>query len=207
VRVSVYYDTVLVKVLLENKDNERLVIKYNGQEIYLPTTYDHAYELQAQLDSGKLTGQIGAARLVAGKAIGIPPVYYFEKYLDQTLRRNFEIDTFDYTADGYNVNCIGWRNQQNPAGFLAPKGVIPGIDGNFITDGTESFELDVPYQFTNLCTSMGSDTVSLLRDFIATACQIYDTPELPRADFYSSKGPEAEKLIAQYLDLVYQKKN
>lgn len=206
-QITVYYDAVLVNVLSAEQGNEKLVIEYKGQEVLLATTSEHAAKLEHQVQSGQIKNAIGAAILFPRKATGETPAYYFTIYSDPTLRRAFELDTFEYHADDYNVNCLGWKNERNPFGFLAPKGLIPGKDGNFITDGTEAFDLDVPYQFTNLCTSMGSDTVSVLRDFIATACQLHDTPELPRADFFSSKGQKAEKLIAQYFDLAYRKKD
>lgn len=202
--ITVYFDAFLVGVLSGGEKSERLVIEYNGKEISLPIDPDDAHELQKRLHAGELPGRKGAARLMSRDAVGLPIRYGFSPYPDQTLTRAFELDTFDYTADGYNVNCIGWKNDSNPAGFLGPKGVIPGVDGNFVTDGTEGFEIDVPYQFTNLCTSMGSDTVSVFRDFMATACQIASTSELPRADFLASKGPEAEALIARYLEAAYK---
>jgi hypothetical protein len=204
VHITVYFDAFLVGVLSSSKESEKLVIEYNGQKISLPTDQDYAHALQKRLHSGDIPGRRGAARLMSRNAVGLPVRYDFDIYPDQTLTRVFELDIFDYTADGYNVNCIGWRNEQNPAGFLAPKGVIPGVHGNFVTDGTESFEIDVPYQFTNLCTSMGSDTVSVFRDFMATACRITSTPELPRADFLTSKGPELEKLLTRYLEAAYK---
>ena len=203
--ITVYFDAFLVGVLSGGKDSERLVIEYNGEELSLPIDTDDAHRLQKQLHAGELPGRKGAARLMSRDAVGLPIRYSFFPYPDQTLKRAFELDAFDYTADGYNVNCIGWRNDSNPAGFLGPKGVIPGVDGNFVTDGTESFEIDVPYQFTNLCTGMGSDTVSVFRDFMATACKIASTPELPRADFLKSKGPEAEALILRYLEAAYKR--
>lgn len=204
VYITVYFDAFLVGVLSGGEDSERLVIEYNGEEISLPADTEYAHALQKRLHSGEIPGRKGAARLMSRDAIGQPIRYAFDLYPDQTLNRAFELDTFEYTADGYNVNCIGWRNEVNPAGFLGPKGVIPGLQGNFITDGTESFEIDVPYQFTNLCTRMGSDTVSVFQDFMATACRIANTPELPRADFLQSKGTAAEELLARYFDEAYK---
>lgn len=202
--ITVYFDALLVGVLSSGDDSERLIIEYNGEEISLPIDPDDAHQLQKRLHAGEIPGRRGAARLLSRDAVGLPIRYGFSPYPDQTLTRFYELDSFDYTSDGYNVNCIGWRNNSNPAGFLGPKGVIPGVDGNFVTDGTEAFEIDVPYQFTNLCTSMGSDTVSVFRDFMATACKISSTSELPRADFLSSKGPDAEALIARYLETAYK---
>ena len=200
---TVYFDAFLVGVLSGGEGSERLVIEYNGEEISLPADPEHARQLQKRLHDGDIPGRKGAARLMPRDAVGRPIRYTFSPYPDQSLCRAFELDTFEYHADGYNANCIGWRNDKNPAGFLAPKGVFPGLEGNFITDGTESFAVDVPYQFTNLCTGLGSDTVSVFRDFMATACRIVSTPELPRADFLQSRGGEAENLLARYLEAAY----
>ena len=205
VYITIYYDAFLVDVLSGDKDGERLVIEYRGEEISLPADPDCVQTLQKRLRTGDLPGKKGAARLMPREAVGLPIRYSFDIYPDQTLTRVFDLDTFEYHADGYNVNCLGWRNEQNPAGFLGPKGVFPGVHGNFVTDGTENFDVDVPYQFSNLCTGMGSNTISVFRDFMATACRLYHTPDLPRADFLNSVGSEAEALLARYFELAYRK--
>jgi hypothetical protein len=205
VRVRVYYDASLIGVLSGGEDSERLLLEYAGQEISLPADPDNAHRLREMLHAGHGPTPKGAARLITGKADGTPPRYCFDIYPDQTLQRAPELDVFEYNPDVYNVNCIGWRNELNPSGFLAPKGIIPGEQGHFISDSTESFAVDIPYEFTNLCTELKQTPVSVLRDFIANACALRHTTALPRGDGFASQGEEAETMITRYLERVYRK--
>ena len=204
-RVHVYYDAQLIRILSDNGNGNALLVEYGGQEIILPADPVHASQMHKALQSGVFSKPTGAARLIARRADGTPIRYYFEIYPDQTLKRAPELDVFEYSPEKYNANCIGWRNALNPAGFLAPKGIIPGEQGNFISDSAESFEVDVPYEFTDLCTRLRCDPVIVLRDFVAHACRLKNTASLPRGDGLTSQGEAAEELIARYLEQVYGK--
>lgn len=204
-QINTYYDLRLNRVLSSDSKGHRLLMDYNAQELSLQTTAADAEQLLALMKSAAFPGHVGLARLIKGKANGIPGYYRFDPYPDQTLRRAPELDVFEYQPEGYNVNCIGWRCETNPAGFLAPRGIIPGVQGHFISDSTESFAVDVPYEFTDLCTRLHRNPVAVLRDFIANASKLHHTNALPRGDGFASHGHEAEALLARYLELVYQK--
>ena len=70
------------------------------------------------------------------------PMYRFQPYMDQSLRRAFELDVFEHVAPvgspRYNAERIGWRNAACIDGFLAPAGIIPGENGRFIEDTSSS---------------------------------------------------------------------
>lgn len=205
-RVNVYYDARLIHVLAdEDGEGYTLKVVYNGETLSLSADPFCARRLVNQFSSGGVSECRGAARLVTRNATGMPARYCFDVYPDQTLQRAPELDVFEFHPQGYNVNGIGWRNALNPSGFLAPKGVIPGEQGHFISDSTETVEVDVPYEFTDLCTSLGREPVKVLRDFVAGACRLQNTAAMPRADGLASQGIEAETLIARYLELVYKK--
>lgn len=201
-RPTLYYDARL-KGISQSGNEIRLVIEYRGEEIHLPADPGNAHQYDKRLKaSGNEAGFIGLARLVRRRSSGNHrprTVYRFDAYSDQSLRRAFDLDDYEYLDNNHNLNCIGWRNEKNPDGFLAPRGIIPGESGRFVSDSTEKYQLAVPFEFIELATRMKTDPVTLLKQFIADACHLQSSPELPRADGFSSRGNEAVRKARDYL--------
>ena len=104
------------------------------------------------------------------------------------------------------MNSIGWRNEANPNGFLAARGIIPGKEGRFISDSTTPYTVNIPFDFVEIATRLKQDPVVMLKNFMADVCQLHSTDELPRADGLNSKGTEAEKKAREYLKQAYRLK-
>ena len=209
-RPSLYYDARLKSVNL-TAGNERLVINYQGTELLLPadtTNAAHYGKLLKEntMENKTLIGLVSQVRMKTGNRSRTRGFYRFEAYPDQTLRRAFELDDYDYFNEGHNMNSIGWRNQTHPNGFLAARGIIPGSEGRFISDRTEFYSVNIPFEFVEIATRLQQDPVTLLKNFMADVCQLHSSKELPRADGFNSKGPEAEKKASEYLKLAYRLK-
>ena len=209
-RPSLYYDARLKSVNL-TASGDRFVIDYQGRELVLPADSANAAHYDRQLkengQEGKsLIGLVSQIRKKNGNGSRARGLYRFDAYPDQTLRRAFELDDFDYIDENHNINTIGWRNQSNPAGFLAARGIIPGREGRFISDSTEPYSVSIPFEFVEIAARLKQTPVSLLKNFMADVCQLRSSHELPRADGLNSKGPEAEKKAREYLKLAYRLK-
>lgn len=210
-RPSLYYDARLKGVTL-NASGEHFVIEYKGKELFLPAdSANAAYYDKLLKQSGKEeTGLIGLVSQVRKKNNGghsrLRGFYRFDAYPDQTLVRAFELDDFDYFGEDHNMNSIGWRNEANPNGFLAARGIIPGKEGRFISDSTAPYTVNIPFDFVEIATRLKQDPVVMLKNFMADVCQLHSTDELPRADGLNSKGTEAEKKAREYLKQAYRLK-
>ena len=208
-RPTLYYD-VRLKGISPSGNGDRLVIEYQGRELLLPADSANAQYHDKRLKaSGNETGPIGLVRLVRRRTNGnrrSTASYRFDAYCDQTLRRAFDLDDYEYIDSDYNLNCIGWRNGKNPDGFLAPRGIIPGEDGRFVSDNTEKHLFAIPFEFIELATRMKTDPATLLKIFIADACNLQSTPELPRADGFSGRGTEALRKARDYLRTAWRLK-
>ena len=210
-RPFLYYDARLKGVIL-TANGERFVIEYLGKELFLPADSANAAYYDKILKQGEKeeTGLIGLVSQVRKKnnvghsrARGF---YRFDAYPDQTLQRAFELDDFDYFGQDHNMNSIGWRNEANPNGFLAARGIIPGKEGRLISDSTEPYTVNIPFDFVEIATRLKQDPVDILKNFIADVCQLHSTDELPRADGFNSRGMEAEKKAREYLKQAYRLK-
>ena len=189
---------------------DRLVIEYQGKDLFLTADPVNAQQCENLLQGvTEETAVIGLARLIRKKTAGgtrLRSVYRFDPYPDPTLRRAFDLDDYDYQNVHHNTNCIGWRNAKNPDGFVAPRGVIPGEQGQFVSDTTEIWPMAIPFEFVELATRLKTDPVTILKSFIADACQLHSTPELPRADGFSSHGSDAERRARDYLRAAFKLK-
>lgn len=210
-RPSLYYDARLKGVTVTD-NGDRFVIEYLGNELSLPADTANAawYDKLLKQNGKEQTGLIGIVSQVRRKnnvGHSRPRGYYrFDAYPDQTLRRAFELDDFDYFGENHNMNTIGWRNEANPNGFLAARGIIPGAEGRFISDSTEPYTVNIPFDFVEIATRLKQDPVALLKNFMADVCQLHSTDKLPRADGMNSKGTEAEKKAREYLMMAYRLK-
>ena len=210
-RPSLYYDAHLKGVIL-TASGERFVIEYQGKEIFLPAESANAayYDKFLKQNEKEETGLIGLVSQVRKKnnaGHSRPRGFYrFDAYPDQTLRRAFELDDFDYFGENHNMNSIGWRNETNPDGFLAARGIIPGEEGRFISDSTEPYDVNIPFDFVEIATRLKQDPVVMLKNFMADVCQLHSTDDLPRADGFNSRGTEAEKKAREYVKQAYRLK-
>ena len=209
-RPTLYYDARLKGVATAGNGENRLDIEYRGRELSLPADPANALHYEKRLNtSGADAVIIGLARLIRKKPQGgnRPRLFYrFDAYVDQSLRRAFELDDYEFIDSDYNINCIGWRNDKNPDGFLAPRGIIPGEGGRFVSDNTAKHAVAIPFEFIELATRMKTDPVSVIQLFIADVCHLQNTPELPRADGFSSRGTETSRKAQDYLRQAWRLK-
>lgn len=208
-RPTLFYDARL-KGISPSGNGDKLIIEYQGKELSLPADSANAQYCEKRLRASENgIGPIGLARLIRRRTPGnrrSGTFYRFDAYCDQTLRRAFDLDDYEYLDNEYNLNCIGWRNGKNPDGFLAPRGIIPGEDGRFVSDNTEKHLLALPFEFIELATRMKTDPINLLKTFIADTCNLQSTSELPRADGFSGRGNEALRKARDYLRTAWRLK-
>lgn len=191
--------------LLEVSATGELVIAYQGSTLRL-SGYPRSDGKPDEYTAQKI-GQIGVATFVA-KTEHSPEFYRFEPYGDQTLRRAFELDVFERPnrpgigLDGVNVETIGWRNETEPDGFLAPRGIVPGSNG-FIADETTNITIGIPPEFYDLCAEVKRQPEEVLRGFIADAADLNSYLNCPRADGYSSNGSDERMMARDYFERAY----
>ncbi len=199
---TLYYDTELLSVSITENDTQ-LTIRYQGKEITLQGDIANVAHCRKLLEGQDAeTPLIGLVRLNQRKAAGAGRSrneYRFDAYVDQTLRRAFDLDVYEFTRETHNANSIGWRNAKYPEGFLAPKGIIPGHQGRFVSSSTQDVPVAVPLEFFELCTRMRSDPETILKAFIADVCNLSSSPELPRADGAMNHGADAKRKARDYL--------
>lgn len=199
---TLFYDSELLSVSMTGSDAQ-LIIKYQGQEIVLQGESSNAIYCQKLLEKQESnTPLIGLTRLIQRKSSNSSRNkngYRFDPYVDQTLRRAFDLDVYEFSRETHNTNSIGWRNAKYPDGFLAPKGLVPGLQGRFISSSTQDVPVAVPLEFFELCIRIRSDPETVLKSFIADVCHLSSTPELPRADANMSSGTETKRKARDYL--------
>lgn len=174
---AVFFDAVLD----ESPDGSLLAIQYQGNRVLLDSSAQHLSFAHAS------TGQIGHVRC---SATG----WRFTAYLDQSLRRCPELDSAEY---------LGWRNDSYPDGFDAPRRIVPGEKGKFIDDETELLAIDIPPEFSELCSQFQTTPLEVLRSFIADAAELQNFVVCPRADGYSSRGSDERRIARDYLERAY----
>lgn len=199
-QAEAYFNARVIRVT-EDDGGCCLEFEYQGETVKVPTSsfgtefeQEHAGKIGVVMRAWHSDGQ-GERRL-----------YHFNSYFDQSLRRAFELDIFEpdqLSAPHFNANRIGWRNSRHPDGFLAPAGLIPGADGEFIDDETEALTIPVPLEFVELCAEFKASPEEVLRGFIADAASLENFVVRPRADGYSSNGSDERMLAYDYLDRTY----
>jgi hypothetical protein len=117
----------------------------------------------------------------------------FAPYLDPSLRRCPHLDTAKH---------VGWANDRQPGGWLAPRGLTPGVDGRFVRDETDPLKVMAPPEFLELCRLYRSSPKAVLQRFMADASAIEDTRAEPRADRYNRTSASATAFAEDYLNLV-----
>lgn len=157
-------------------------------------------------------------RLVAVNKIGSIQLssngqgFYFECYLDQSLRRKPELDIVApdmllNQPNKYSVNTpsIGWCNQNNPEGFLVPLGIIPH-HGRFTADNAKQVSIKVPQELEEICAEYGISSETLFNDLIDNICNFSNSVFSPRADFRSCQDNFLHQLAIAYVRAVYRAK-
>ena len=206
---TLFYDSELLSVSVTGNDAQ-LTIRYQGQEMTLQGEISNANNCRKRLEEqADGTPLIGLTRMIQRKSSGASRTrigYRFDPYVDQTLRRAFDLDVYEFSRETHNSNSIGWRNAKYPEGFLAPKGLVPGQNGRFVSSSTQDVQVAVPLEFFELCTRMRSDPETILKGFIADACSLASTPELPRADANMNHGTKAKRKAREYLRQAWRLK-
>lgn len=124
---------------------------------------------------------------------------YFRPYPDPSLRRLFDLD---YVGSDGKTNA-GWVCDSRPNGFYAPSGLIPGTDGNFVSDQTVEVTLRVPPEFVRECRRVQRSPEELLRGFVADAAGIQNYVNCPREDKYSSNGSDERDMAEAWINRAY----
>ncbi|WP_332700747.1 hypothetical protein [Devosia sp.] len=198
----VFFDAVLFDA---NADGY-LVFEYEAEQKRLPTFPTPVRPTQGATPcphESRNIGKVGVVQATRCPDAGGRWLYRFTPYLDQTLRRAYELDLFDPAPTRRNIPCTGWRNQHRPRGFLAPRGLIPGLNGDFVEDRSERINLDVPAEFLQLCAELKQLPETVLRGFIADAARLQNFFANPRADGFSSNGSDERSLAYDYLVRAY----
>lgn len=128
-------------------------------------------------------------------ASGLPPgSCYFRPYVDPSLRRVPELDG----ADG-----AGWLCDTRPQGFIAPHGLLPGANGDFVVDRTIEVMVKVPPEFVRECERVQLTPQQVLQGFMADAAGIQNYVNCPRADGFGSNGSDERDMADAWLERAY----
>lgn len=127
----------------------------------------------------------------------------FREYVDQSLRRIPELDSYTRIANGRALSAIGWSCDKRPEGFRAPAGIIPGENGAFVPDETEEVVVRVPPEFIRECRRVQMSAEQVLVSFIGDLAGINNFVSCPRADGYGSNGSDERMLADNWLDRAH----
>lgn len=177
--------------------NVQLIVEMNGETTSLPSP-NKWDEKWSRRDVGRV-GLVRHARQAHGDG------FYFNAYTEPSLRRAPELDLLDARPheDGRLAPIIGWRCDQQPYGFRAPLGLIPGKEGNFIADETVAVTLRVPPEFILECRLVQSDPKTVLENFVGDLAGIMNWADTPRADHYGSNGSDERMYAEQWLQRTH----
>ncbi len=124
---------------------------------------------------------------------------YFRAYPEPSLRRVFELDR----VGGDGTVHAGWLCDDQPHGFTAPPGLIPGKYGQFVPDETVEVSLRVPPEFVRECRRVQRTPQEVLRGFIGDAAGIESWVDRPRADGYGSNGSDEREMASAWINRAY----
>ena len=120
----------------------------------------------------------------------------FHPYFDSTLERVPELD---------QPARLGWKCRAKPEGFTCPLFIVPGVDGAFLEEQTETFQIRVPPEFIEICDRYGVDVEDVLHGFIADAAGLMNRVICPRADELSSHGSDERMLAQEYIERTWRR--
>ena len=191
----------LIDVKPGEDGHDLLVIEHAGQvrELLGGGAWNEAH---SRFDAGRF-GFVVTALPFAG--IGRPGGYYFRAYLDQSLRRVPDLDAGARESgdEGRAVAVVGWCCDQQPNGFRAPVGLIPGEGGGFVADETIAVTVRVPREFVRECHRVQMSPEELLRSFVGDLAGIQNGVVRPRADGLTSNGSDERDLADQWLERAH----
>jgi len=142
-----------------------------------------------QVPPGALAGGVGVTTWDPGAGAWI-----FDGYQDPSLKRRAELDS---------PQRMGWSNASRPGGWTAPRGILPGVQGAFVDDETETFKVRVPPEFVTVAALHRVPVSKLLHAFVADACGIAQAPGVPRADGYQQTSTGAHSAALGYLAAAF----
>jgi hypothetical protein len=207
---EVFYNARLINIVASKSCDhctDELVFDYEGSTQRVPTFAGSAEQCAEAEARNEICPCIGKVGIVSRAMGGRFPLYQFHPYIDQTLRRAFELDIYGRSestdARSRNPPRLGWRNATCVDGFLAPEGVIPGRSGQFVPDDTIEIRLAIPPEFVHLCEQFQLTPEHILRGFIADVTAITSPLPKPRADGYCCSGQEEHLLAFRYLERGY----
>lgn len=159
----------------------------DGTGIFLDAVESRTLELP--LAGGGCRGYIGQ------RGVAMPgETWRFHPYPAQSLERVPELD---------QPGRLGWKCCARPEGFTCPAWIVPGEDGAFVEDETETFQIRVPPEFMELCDRYGMDVEDVLHGFVADAAGLMNWVRCPRADELSSNGSDERMLAQEYLERAW----
>lgn len=189
------HNVKLLDVIKGEGGYEQLHIELDGQQYTLRGAMKWSESFSASN-----TGQFGLlrARWVDATVVPIGRGVVFNAYLDQSLRRFPELDLAHQGSRSLRNEPVAyWVCSRHPAGFYAPAGIIPGEDGQFVPDETETVTLPVPPEFIEQCHRVQMSPEELLRSFVGDLAGISNYNGNPRADGYGSNGSD-ERMYAEH---------
>jgi len=190
----------IIDVRARDDGYEQLTIEYQGDSAEIPGSLRWSDGF-----SKKKIGLIGyVAPALFRFTLEMPAgACSFRDYVDQSLRRMPELDSYMRIADGRTRSDIGWTCDKRPEGFRAPAGVIPGENGAFVPDETEEVVVRVPPEFIRECRRVQMSAEQVLVSFIGDLAGINNFVSCPRADGYGSNGSDERMLADNWLDRAH----
>jgi hypothetical protein len=128
--------------------------------------------------------------------------FTFWPYPDQRLRRVPEYD-LRRSPEDEEIWLWCWTLDGIDQRFLVKPHFAPGVDGQYVHDETDTIELAVPPEFSELCESRGMTAEDVLRGFIADLCGLQNYKANPREDGYSSNGSDERTLANDWFERAY----
>jgi hypothetical protein len=190
----------IIDVRARDDGYEQLTVEYQGGTAEVP---------------GSLRWSEGFSRKKIGLIGYLVPAFFrhtlempvgacsFRDYVDQSLRRIPELDSYTRIANARALSAIGWSCDKRPEGFRAPAGIVPGENGAFVPDETEEVVVRVPPEFIRECRRVQMSAEQVLVSFIGDLAGINNFVSCPRADGYGSNGSDERMLADNWLDRAH----
>jgi hypothetical protein len=128
--------------------------------------------------------------------------FFLHLYPDQRLRRVPEYD-FRRSPEDEEIWLWCWTLDGTDQRFLVKPHFVPGVDGQYVHDETDTIEMAVPPEFSELCESRGLTAEEVLRGFIADLCGLQNEVANPREDGYSSNGSDERRIAGEWFERAY----
>ncbi|POA73651.1 MULTISPECIES: hypothetical protein [unclassified Pseudomonas] len=203
--VSIHNVTLVGGQLSDDGATPQLIVEYQGKQHVLRATRS-----VNESDIGKM-GYVLPSKFLSAAEHG---AMIFRAYQDQSLRRVYELDT---TNDEFQMvplnhgkwphhrahSQCGWRCDSRPTGFLAPAGLVPGANGEFVPDETEVVSVRIPPEFEWEARRHQMKPADLLESFIGDLAGIQNYGSNPRADRFGSNGSDERMLAEHWLERAH----